>query len=141
MYYNVKNVINNKQYELSDMLRKIDILWLQSELTDEQKQELIALARENAIPENSYAGLQEQVDKLFEITSVHEKEILKLKGQEPKPQPEEYPEYVQPTGSHDAYYKDDKMTFEGGKYICIAPEGVAVVWNPTAYPAYWKLVE
>lgn len=48
---------------------------------------------------------------------------------------------MQPTGAHDAYHKDDKMTFEGGKYICIAPEGVAVVWSPTAYPAYWKLVE
>lgn len=80
MYYNVKNVINSKQYELSDMLRKIDILWLQSELNDEQKQELIALARENAIAENSYAGLQEQINRLFDIVNTHTDEITKLKG-------------------------------------------------------------
>lgn len=53
----------------------------------------------------------------------------------------EYPEWKQPTGAHDAYYKGNKVTFEGAKYICIAPEGVAVVWDPVTYPAYWQLVE
>ena len=53
----------------------------------------------------------------------------------------EYPEYKQPTGAHDAYYNGDKVTFEGKKYICIAPEDTACVWSPSDYPAYWKLVE
>lgn len=61
---------------------------------------------------------------------------------EPEPEPEEeYPAWKQPTGAHDAYYKDDKMTFtDGNKYICIAPEGVACVWSPVEYPTYWQLV-
>lgn len=55
---------------------------------------------------------------------------------------EEWPEWKQPTGAHDAYYKGDKITFtDGKKYECIAPEGVAVVWDPATYPAYWQLVE
>lgn len=143
MYNNVKNVIISKQYELEDMIKKIDVLWLQGDLSDEQKLELVNLARDNAIPDHSYAALQEQVNKLYEITSEHAVKIAKLEtGQEPEPQPEpeEYPEYKQPTGAHDAYHKDDKVTYNGNHYICIAPEGVAVVWNPDTYPAYWKKV-
>ena len=52
----------------------------------------------------------------------------------------EWPEWKQPTGAQDAYYKGDKVIFEGAKYICIAPEGVAVVWDPVTYPAYWQEV-
>lgn len=54
---------------------------------------------------------------------------------------DEYPEYIQPTGAHDAYHTGDKITFNGKHYICIAPEGVAVVWSPDTYPAYWQEVE
>lgn len=143
MYNNIKNVIISKQYELEDMIKKIDVLWLQGDLSDEQKLELVNLARDNAIPDHSYAALQEQVNKLYEITSEHAVKIAKLEtGQEPEPQPEpeEYPEYKQPTGAHDAYHKDDKVTYNGNRYICIAPEGVAVAWNPDTYPAYWKKV-
>lgn len=36
------------------------------------------------------------------------------------------------------YYRGDRVTFNGSVYICIAPEGVACVWSPTEYPAYWQ---
>lgn len=50
----------------------------------------------------------------------------------------EYPEFVQPTGAHDAYAKGDKVTFEGKHYISLID---ANVYSPTAYPAGWSLVE
>ena len=53
----------------------------------------------------------------------------------------EWPEWKQPTGAHDAYHRGDKITFNGKKYECIAPEGVAVVWDPATYPAYWQEVK
>lgn len=54
------------------------------------------------------------------------------------PEPgEEYLEYV--PGKW--YYKDDKTTYNGNKYICTAPDGVVCVWSPDEYPAYWQLVE
>ena len=70
----------------------------------------VKTASANAIAENSYAGLQEQINRLFDIVNTHTHEIAKLKGggREPQIEPEEYPEYVQPTGAHDAYHKDDK---------------------------------
>lgn len=59
-----------------------------------------------------------------------------------EPEVDEYPEWKQPTGAHDAYHRGDKITFaDGKKYECIAPEGVAVVWDPVTYPAYWKEVK
>ena len=50
----------------------------------------------------------------------------------------EYPEFKQPTGAHDAYAKGSKVTFEGKHYISLID---ANVYNPTAYPAGWQLVE
>lgn len=143
MYEIIENVIKEGRYELSDILKKIDTKWFQGELTDEEKTELVKLAQEKAKPEDSYAPLQEQIELAFtEIAGLKDR-VTKLEtGSEPLPQPhpEEYPEYKQPTGAHDAYHKDDKVTFNGERYICIAPEGVAVVWDPVTYPAYWKKV-
>ena len=65
--------------------------------------------------------------------------VKALEGGEEGPA-EEYPAYVQPTGAHDAYHNGDKVTYNGAKYTCIAPEGVACVWNPDTYPAYWQEV-
>ena len=48
---------------------------------------------------------------------------------------DEWPEFVQPTGAHDAYKKGDKVTFEGKHYISLID---ANVYSPAAYPAGWK---
>nr|DAH70826.1 MAG TPA: hydrolase [Bacteriophage sp.] len=145
MYEIVKSVIESGRYELADMLKKIDTLWVQNELTEEQKKELETLARDEAIPENSYAGLQEQIDKLYDsisdvttaIADITDRVTI-LEGGEPPvpPEPEEWPEYVQPTGTHDAYNTGDKITYNGQHYICKMD---GCVWNPTDYPAGWEL--
>ena len=31
---------------------------------------------------------------------------------------DEYPEWVQPTGAHDAYNIGDKVTYKGNHYVC-----------------------
>ena len=62
----IENIILSGRYELSDILKKIDTLWIQGDLTEEEKDALVTLAREKATPENSYAPLQEQIDDLFE---------------------------------------------------------------------------
>ena len=64
MYEIFKNVINSKEYSLEDILKKIDTKWVQSEITDEQRDELITLAQTNANPENSNAPLQTQIEEI-----------------------------------------------------------------------------
>ena len=48
---------------------------------------------------------------------------------------DEWPEFVQPTGAHDAYNKGDKVTFDGKHYISLID---ANVYSPAAYPAGWQ---
>ena len=141
MYEVIKNVIESKDYKLEDILYKINKMWIESAITEEQKTELDNLARENANAENSYAPLQEQIDKLYADMKELEARIGLLEqeeGQEvEEPETEEYPQYEQPTGAHDAYHVGDKITYNGKKYICKLDN---CVWTPDAYPAGWEEV-
>ena len=144
MYEIVLSVINTGSFELSDILHKIDTLWVQGGIDADQRTELITVARQKADPSASYAPLQEQVGKLADDLAALAARVSALEsgsGEQPEPEPgDEYPAYAQPTGAHDAYHNGDKVTYNGTKYTCIAPEGVACVWNPDTYPAYWQEV-
>lgn len=135
MYEVVKNVIQTGSFELHDILAKIDTLWLQGSLTDAERLELIDMGRAKANPAHSYAPLQAQLDALAVRVKALEDAAAPA---DPETPADEWPEYVQPTGAHDAYYNGDKVTYNGARYICTAPEGVTVVWAPDVYPAYWQ---
>lgn len=47
------------------------------------------------------------------------------------------PDWVQPTGAHDAYNTGDRVMFEGQVWESLID---ANTWSPTAYPAGWKLI-
>ena len=49
---------------------------------------------------------------------------------------EEYPEWVQPTGAHDAYNIGDIVSYNGTLYISLID---ANVWSPEGYPAGWEV--
>ena len=51
------------------------------------------------------------------------------------PPTETIPDFVQPTGAHDAYKKGDKVKFEGKIYESLID---ANAYSPSAYPAGWK---
>ena len=36
------------------------------------------------------------------------------------------------------YYRGDNVKFDSEVYTCIAPAGVACVWSPAEYGAYWQ---
>ena len=127
MYDVIKDVINTQRYVLADMLHKIDTLWAQGDLDDDQRTELIALARDNA-------DMAQEVNALARLEELEQRvRALETGSTEPG---EAYPDYV----AGKWYYNGDKITFEGGKYKCIAPDGVVCVWSPTEYPTYWELV-
>lgn len=138
MYEIIKSVINSKDYELKDILYKINKMYIESAITEEQKTELDNLARINANAENSYAPLQEQINNIYtELDSIKNR-LNALEGTEETTKPdEEYPEYIQPTGSHDAYNTGDKITYNSKKYVCKMD---GCVWNPDTYPAGWEEV-
>ena len=145
MFDNIKNLIKNKDYELKDILEKINIVWLKNMITKEQMEELETLARQNGVAENSYAPLQEQIDNAnaridkleARIEDLENKETGEVTEPEEPIETDEYPEYKQPTGAHDCYNTGMKMTFNGEKYICKID---GCVWDPITYPNAWEKV-
>ena len=123
MYDVIKNVLMSGSFELSNILAKIDTLWLQGRVTDTERDELIAMARTKADPVQSFAPWQAQIDALA-------KRVAALEDKEKETD----------TETPNAYYNGAKVTFNAKRYVCIAPEGVAVVWSPEVYPAYWQEV-
>lgn len=150
MYGVVKNVIESKSYDLTDILGKIETVWVQSRITDEQKLELIELARTNAMTSNSVDVLAKLADLDKRMKAVEELlNVLLESGNEDSEgenegEPEDggtevteptYPEYE----AGKWYYRGDKITFDGQNHICTAPEGIVCTWSPSEYPPYWEV--
>lgn len=51
---------------------------------------------------------------------------------------DEWPEYSQPICASDAYQIGDRISFEGGHYVCVLAN---CIWSPDNYPHAWELVE
>lgn len=126
MYEIVKNVIEGGSYELSGLLHKIDTLWAQGDLTDDQRDGLKSLAR-------SGASAKEGVD-LFAKLQELEARVKALEAGKQEGGAEAAAEDFQ---EGRWYYNGDKCIWNGETYTCTAPAGVVCVWSPAAYPAYW----
>ena len=48
---------------------------------------------------------------------------------------DEWPEFVRPTGAHDAYAKGAKITYRGKHYVSLIDGNV---WPPDEYPQGWQ---
>lgn len=138
MYEIIKKVIEAKRFELSDILTKIDTLWVQGSIADEQKGRLVQLAREYANVQNSIdvmAKLEEMNNRLVAV----EAEIKALKADDSLSGGNETEETAEEYTVGKWYYNGNKVSFDGKTYICTAPAGVVCVWSPSEYPAYWEL--
>lgn len=156
MYEIFKNVINSKEYSLEDIIKKIDTKWVQSELSDEQRNELIALAQANANPENSNAPLQKQIEELSKKHIALEETVTALSATvqkiketvesggtvvpEPEPTPqEEYPAWEPYNGIPPVKYQTgSKVSHNGKKWESMVDNNV---WEPGAFgvgETIWK---
>lgn len=140
MYSIIKEVLIKGNYELVDILNKINKLWIEGSLTEEERDELVNLARSNANSENSYTENTQQIANLWEYYQQLDSRLTKLENGQgtTEPELEEWPEYIQPSGAHDAYRTGNRIMFQGKKYIC---ELDGCVWDPLTYPQGWELVE
>ena len=138
-------VIEVGGFELADLLRRIDVLYVNGRLTDEERESLVEEAREKADPTAAYAPIEERLKALEAWRTEVERRLSALEAGEPEPpepEPEdEYPAWKTPTCAEDAYYTGMKMTYTDGKrYECIAPEGYGVTWGPDVLPGMWREV-
>lgn len=139
MYEMIKTVIASRTYTDSNaLIAKIQRLYIEGTLTESQYTELrTMLAEQN--PVKTY-DVESELDKVW----VELRRIASIVDSMPEPSPEpepseDVPDWVQPTGAHDAYQKGDKVRYNGNVYESLIDGNV---WSPDAYPAGWqKLVQ
>lgn len=135
MYDVILSVIKSKNYELTDMLAKINTLWIHGVknggISDEEKEELIALARQNA-------EIQQSIDIISKLEELDKRvkalEESKIEDSNNSGENATYPPYE----AGKWYYNGNIIEFEGKNYRCIAPEKVVCTWSPSEYPLYWE---
>ena len=81
MYEIIKNEILKGNYELKDILYKINRIWIENAITEKEKEELEQIARENAEASNSYASVQEQFKEIWKVIEEHNVRLDALDGQ------------------------------------------------------------
>ena len=138
MFNIIKSVIDSKDFKLEDILYKINKMYIEDRISEEEKSELDNLARSKAKAENSY-DIQKQLDNIFaRLEALENKDTAEDTtdtAEDTTETAEEYAEFIQPTGAHDSYTNGDKITYNGKKYVCIIP---SCVWSPDAYPQGWE---
>lgn len=127
IYGIIKSVIESKNYELTDILAKIDKRCLENQITEEQRDELVAMARENA-----------DVTKSVDVMAKLQELDMRIKTIEEKKADEPTDEVIEPFVLGKWYYNGDKCSENGKNFICTAPEGKVCVWSPSEYAPYWK---
>ena len=140
VYAGFYELIGGRQYDLEDVLHRIDVMYAAGRLTDDERTALYALARETAKAE--YDSSAESESWWVAVRDIRDR-LTALEGEsseEPQEPADEWPEFKQPTGAHDAYYAGDKITYNGKHYVCIMPENAACTYPPDVYPAGWQEV-
>ena len=118
----------NETFDLTAMLAKIDYHHIRGNLSDADREELVALARDKANPMGGVDVMVKLQDHEARIKALEE---AKTAGGDTTE--ETVPEYQ--VGKW--YYNGDKVLFEGVVKTCTAPAGVVCTWSPAEYPAYW----
>lgn len=139
MFETFQTIINAGGYDLADLTERIKTIYAMGELTDDEMKQLLEQAQTNANPDDSYAPLADRVKVIETWQREVENRLDKLESGS-STNSDEWPEYVQPTGAHDAYYNGDQITWNDQHYRCVAPSGTACTWDPGTYPSYWELV-
>lgn len=131
-------VIARGGYDLNGILKRIDEYHIEGKLTDEDRVHLIAAARGDATPD---MDVKAEIQMLWAAVRELQAEIADKNGEvEGGIDEADVPEYVTPTGAHDAYYNGSICRYNGQLYMCVAPDGVACVWSPDAMPGYWQVM-
>lgn len=129
MYEDVLRVIEAGGFDLSDLLRRIDVLYIGGRINDDERESLQDAARSKAAPDDQLPSLTERVGAL-EIRVA----ALEQGTYEPPAVSDEWPAYVKPTSKDEYYSKGDQVTFEDEHYICNKNN---VVSSPTEDPKSW----
>ena len=123
-----ESVIQKGGYDLTALIERIDSYHIEGKLTDAERDELYAQARQTPVA---------QYDVKAEIEAIWAAIRGLQQGKTPESPADEWPEFVQPTGAHDAYQLGDLVAFNGKHYRCAMAN---CVWSPDVLPDAWEEV-
>lgn len=145
-YEDLRAQISSGDFKLQAMLDKLTRLYIEDMLAEDEYDDLMQFARDNANPDKEIEGNTDVVKQLMLRVTESEQKLKDLEArivklEDPESEPEEPTVTYEPYDPYKWYYKDMTCSFEGKNYICIAPEGFVCTWSPAGYPPYWKLVK
>ena len=146
VYEDLRSQISSGDFKLQAMLDKLTRLYIDDMLTEEEYDNLMQFARDNANPDKDIEDNVDIIKQLMQHVTMSEEKLKDLEAriaklEDPEAEPEKPTVTYEEYDPHKWYYKDMTCSFEGRNYICIAPEGVVCTWSPAGYPSYWKQVE
>ena len=127
IYQILTDVLHSGNFDLGEKLESIQYYQVHGELTIEQMEELVSLAREKAQPQYDP---ENDISQLLDRLHALEERVAKLEGTEVV---EKYPEYE----ADRWYFSGEGVTFEGTKYTCIAKK---TKFSPAEKPKDWQEV-
>lgn len=127
IYKILTDVLHSGNFDLGEKLESIQYYQVHGELTLEQMEELVSLAREKAQPQYDP---ENDISQLLDRVRALEERMTKLEGTEVV---EKYPEYEDDRW----YFSGEGVTFEGTKYTCIAKK---TKFSPAEKPKDWQEV-
>lgn len=145
-YEDLRAQISSGDFKLQAMLDKLTRLYIEDMLTEEEYDDLMQFARDNANTDKDIEKNTDIIKQLMQHVTMSEEKLKDLEAriaklEDPGFEPEEPVVTYEPYDPHKWYYKDMTCSFEGKNYVCVVPEGVVCTWSPAGYPLYWKLVE
>lgn len=146
MYEIIKNIIENGAFKVSDLTNKIDTLWAESKLSDDERSQLVQMMVDHLNPASEAPELKEMYERLEARVATLEEDVQALKGgEEPGGGEEEpgtvtVPAWEQWDGISDKY-KYGAVVTHNGKYFLDVLQGMQNTWEPGSVGVddrYWK---
>ena len=126
----ISGQIERGEFNLTDIIERINYLYAAGELSADDREYLINKAREKAV-ENVAIDAKKEILGLWAT-------VQKLQRQVEGTKRDGWPEFKQPTGYSDAYLEGDRVTWNGEHYICLMDNCLC---DPDTYPAGWRKEE
>ena len=150
MYEIIKRVIMSGRFVVNDITNKIDVLWAESRLTDEERDELLDMMVEHLNPSTEAPGTIERINNLEARVKSLEKAVEALRGvaqieSSELPETEEPSEVIVPEWTAwdgiSSNYQYGDVVIHNSKYFLNVLQGVQNVWEPGSAGVderYWK---
>lgn len=135
----ISSRIQDGHFDLEEMISLINYYHIHSELTTEERENLIEEARSMAEEALEVDPKSEILALWTAVRALQDEVALLRSGTAPQtPLPDSFPDFIQPTGAHNAYNSGQGVTYNGKHYRSLIDGNV---WSPDTYPAGWEEAE